>query len=321
LACTSKERIFEKGFFGLDTYITVKIVCAKKSLAEELQKKIISEAGRLQALFGAYDSTSPVWAANHRLAGVSEMNVPRELALLGREAQEIAKETDGAFDMTVGPIKWLWGFGITAEPRVPGQARIDSVLPLVDHALVEVDTSKALLRFLKKGVQIDLGGIAKGYAVQRFAGILSGGGIRDFLIDAGGEVYVSGTKPEGREWVLGVRNPRQKDQTLTVFPVKGPATLATSGDYERFFFQDGKRYHHLFDPKTGYPARGCISCTILAQDPVRADGLSTAVFVMGPDNGIDFVNRLEGVEAIMVLENADGSLSFRASDGWANSVQ
>jgi len=162
-------------------------------------------------------------------------------------------------------------------------------------------------------LRLDLGAAAKGYAVDRMVAVLEKFGVAAGLIDAGGDIRYWGEKPDGRPWVFGVQHPRYPERYIEVEDL-GLAAIATSGDYEQYFEWEGKRYHHLLDPTTGYPARTCISATVWASTAMDADILSTAVFVLGPERGLELVAGLQGVEALVFFER-DGQLEYRSSAG------
>ncbi len=318
LFCSSKPRIQEITFFEMDTYVTVKLVVEQEKRAREAFNRIQAEAIRIQNVFSEYKPGSETHRINHRPAGTREMEIDSEVARLTARALEMARRTDGYFDITTGPLKWMWGFGTGLTNRVPSQSEIDSVLLFVGYQKVRVDTVSNRLFFDDPRVQIDLGGIAGGYAVARFARIALDCGIQNFLIDDGGDIYVRGRKPDGRKWVVGLRNPR-KEGILTQFELSDSMAIVTSGDYEQFFMDKGKRYHHLFNPFTGYPADSSISVTVFRRDPVEADVFSTSVFVMGPKRGLEFLDR-NGIDGLIIHE-AKGRSEYLFSRGLKGKVE
>ncbi len=279
----------------MDTYITVKLVTSQGK-AKAVFNQIETEATRLQKLLSAYETGSEVYRINHRPRAWRAMRIHPEVARLISLSLEMAKQTNGYFDITIAPVKWLWGFGTGLTNRVPGKSEIDSVLQFVGYNKIAVDTVSNRLIFNDPRVQIDLGGVSKGYALSRFERIAMEAGISNFLLDGGGDILVHGRKPGGGKWVVGLRHPR-KDGLVAQFDLADSAAVATSGDYERFFFHNGKRYHHLFNPFTGYPADSSISVTLVRRDPVEANAPSAGVFAMGPTKGLAFLNgnRIAGV--------------------------
>lgn len=250
---------------------------------------------------------SPLAEVNRR-AGGEPVPVPRELLEVVRRGLEIGELTGGAFDVTWAALWDLWEFPSTRSPgraRVPPARQIERRAALVDFRRVELDPEARTLRLSEAGMQIGLGGIAKGYALERSARALLRRGLESFLLVVGGQVYAAGPR-DGAPWRVGVRDPRGgPEETIATIPAVD-VSVSTSGDYERFFLLDGVRYHHILDPRTGRPARGLRSATVVAVDPVLADGLSTGIFVLGPDEGLDLAERLEEVEALLV--DADGEI-------------
>ena len=216
-----------------------------------------------------------------------------------------SKLGNGRFDITIGPLVSLWGIGKDAEGRVPPQDQIQKAVSLIGYDRLHINGSTVTLD--DPGMSIDLGGIAKGYAADEVAGILEENGVQYGLINLGGNVLAYGSKPDGSPWRIGVQNPNNpRGSFLGVLSVTGKAVV-TSGPYERFFIQDGKRYHHILDTATGYPVEnGVMSATIVAVQSIDADGLSTLVFSLGPEKGISLINTLDGVEALVIT--AEGKL-------------
>ena len=232
------------------------------------------------------------------------------IAVLMR-SQHFAALTDGAFDCTVGALTGLWNFPDAVAP--PTSAQIDSALALVGYERLEVAAQAQSFRIDRPGLRLDLGAAAKGYAVDQAVAAIQELGVEAGVIEAGGDIRYWGEKPDGRPWLFGVQHPRAPEQYIAVEDL-GLAAIATSGDYEQYFDWEGERYHHLLDPKTGYPARACISATVWSATALDADILSTAVFVLGPDQGLALVEGLTDVEGFIFFER-DGQLMHRASTG------
>ena len=232
------------------------------------------------------------------------------IAVLTR-SQHFAALTDGAFDCTVGALTDLWNFPDVVAP--PTSTQIDSALALVGYEGLEVAAQAQSFRINRPGLRLDLGAAAKGYAVDQAVAAMQELGVEAGVIEAGGDIRYWGEKPDGRPWLFGVQHPRAPEQYLAVEAL-GLAAIATSGDYEQYFDWEGERYHHLLDPKTGHPARTCISATVWAATALDADILSTTVFVLGPDQGLALVEGLPDVEGFIFFER-DGQLMHRASTG------
>jgi thiamine biosynthesis lipoprotein len=241
----------------------------------------------------------------NRSAGNDGVRVSPETVEVIKRAQEGSKLSDGAFDITVGPLVQLWR---KARERgmPPEMEEVKETLNLVNFTNLKTHYGgKVSLR--KKGMNIDLGGIAKGYAVDRAFELLKGLGYRNLVVNAGGDLRVGGSKPEG-PWSIGIQHPRDPEKIIARISLSDTA-VATSGDYEKFFIHQGKRYHHILNPKNGFPAKGCQSVTILHKEGITADALATAIFVLGPEKGYALCQKLEGVDCLIVDKEGDTTLS------------
>lgn len=280
--------------FMMDTYVTIYAVGPASITAPAIS----SALDRMQEIDTKYNSLnpeSPIYAFNHQGVPISDP----EIIDVVRLALQIARDSDGAFDITVAPLIELWGF-YDKTPRLPGEGEIKECLSKVGYQYLALNSST--LQKSKKDVQIELGGIAKGYAVSQAVRALKTEGVTSALIDAGGDVYALGKK--GRDlWKVGIRSPRG-DHILGYVEVEDLAVMG-SGDYERFFIKDGKRYHHIFNPKTGYPVEGVSGTTLIHPDPMVADAWNTAVFVLGPEKGLKQVEKISDMETIMVTTSGE----------------
>jgi FAD:protein FMN transferase len=207
----------------------------------------------------------------------------------------------GVFDITFHALGDLWRFGDAAQstPELPDAKTVAEKKKLVDYRKVKVDAAAHTVS-IANGMRIDLGGIAKGYAVDRAAAVLKAAGLTDFLAQAGGDLYGAGRKPDGSPWVSGIRDPRGKEGEFFATLELTDHAFSTAGDYARAFFVGGKRYHHIIDPRTGYPATACRSVTVWAADALTADAVDDAVFILGPENGLKLVESLPDVGAVIV---------------------
>lgn len=218
---------------------------------------------------------------------------------------DYSEKTKGRFDITIGPLVQLWGIG-TENERVPSKIEIIEALELVDYKELILDPDKKSVKLKRPNMAIDLGAIAKGYAADEAARILRNKGIKNAVIDLGGNIFALGKKPDGNPWRVGIQDPSDNRGKSFATVEVSDKTLVTSGPYERFFEKNGKRYHHILDPDNGYPVQnGLISTTIITSKSIDADSLSTAVFAMGLKEGMKFIENLEGVDAILVTENFD----------------
>lgn len=238
---------------------------------------------------------SELTALNAR-AGEGPVEVSAELARLVARALAVAELTDGAFDPTWHSVAHLWNF--RADPPVlPDGDELARALERVGWGRVRVDLDASTVE-LPQGTSLGLGGIAKGYGVDRAMAVLMERGVRHAVVDAGGDMKCLGQRL-GEPWEVAIKHPRAEDFVLAVLPVSNRCVV-TSGDYERYFELDGRRYHHILDPRTGRPAEGCMSATVVGPDAALADALGTAMCVLGPDRGLEIIERLPRTEALLV---------------------
>ena len=291
--------------FLMDTFVTIRAVGPN---ADQAIQAAFDEMRRIESLMSRHISTSDVSRINLG-AGGSPVKVERETFCIIEEAVRCAGLTKGAFDITIGPLMDVWGFG-TPDPAIPGPEEMEQARSLVGWELVELDSENITVRLPIQGMSIDLGGIAKGYAAEQGARVLKEYGIPHALIDAGGNIVAVGSHPDGEPWRIGIRSPRGEGVDDTIGPMLHVVNeaVATSGDYERFFIHDGKRYHHILHPETGMPVETVSGVTVMAKDSLHADMLSTAVFVLGPDEGMEFIETLDGVSAMIV--DSEGNTLF-----------
>jgi FAD:protein FMN transferase len=259
---------------------------------------VFTEFERLEGLLSVWREGSDVTRLN-AAAGAGPVPVSRETRDVLTAAAQVSAWTEGKFDVTFGALAEVWKFDHDQDNRVPSPAEIAERLPRVDYRAVSVDDGAGTATIARPDVRVHLGGIGKGYAVDRAVAMLRAAGLTDFMIQAGGDLYVAGTAG-GTPWRLGIQDPRGPAGSHFAAVELTDATFSTSGDYERFFEQDGVRYHHILDPDVGQPARGCRSVTIVARDALHADGLSTGVFILGPERGMALIERLPDVEGVIV---------------------
>lgn len=282
--------------------------------AEAAAEAVFEVFRRVDREMSEWKESSPLSEVNRR-AGGEPVAVPAELREVIRRGLEIGELTGGAFDVTWAALWGLWDFRAPSQggsPEVPAAEEIARRVRLVDYRRVEIDPEAGTVRLPEAGMMVGLGGIAKGYALERSAAALRERGLESFLLVTGGQVYAAGSRSEGgsgagedRPWRVGVRDPRGGPEDLFARLELADASASTSGDYERYFVRDGIRYHHILDPRTGRPARGLRSATVIAADPVLADALSTGIFVLGPEEGLALAERLEGVEAVLVDDGGE----------------
>ena len=289
--------------FAMDTYMTVKAYGFNGDAAVDAA---VDEINRLDALLSTGKKDSEIGQINANNGG----QLSEDGAVLMERSLELYKSTNGAFDVAIYPVMKAWGF-IDGNYQVPDTDALKATLELVDPSLIDYDKETSTVSFKKDGVQIDLGGIAKGYTSSRIMDIYKEKGVTSGLVNLGGNAQVFGTKPDGSLWRVAVQSPDSEDEYLGVLETKDKAII-TSGGYERYFEKDGVTYHHIIDPSTGYPAdNGLISVTIVSADGTLADGLSTSLFVMGKDKAIDYW-RAHSDEFDMILLTDDEKLYVSA---------
>ena len=265
------------------------------------------EFDRLDALLSVWKEGSDVLRLNAK-AGLGPVAVSGDTIIVLKQAVQASEWTAGKFDVTFGALSDVWKFDHDQDNRIPTPAEIAARLPFVDYRAIVLDEAAGTAELKRAGVRVHLGGIGKGYAVDRVVAMLRARGLRDFMVQSGGDMYVGGHKGN-LPWRLGVRDPRGPADRVFATLELSDATFSTSGDYERFFMKDGVRYHHLLDPDVGQPARGARSVTIVAASATVADVLSTGVFVSGPDAGMALIERLPDVEGVIVTSKNEVLIS------------
>ncbi len=306
---TRKPRVLKRTQFIMGTVVEITLVAHENRLTDEAFKGAFEELRRIEALMSRWIAGSDVSRVN-RNAGIEPVTVNEDLLAVIRVALETSALSEGAFDVTVGRLVTLWG-QCRKEDRIPSKEEVEGALRLVGYQNLEMDEERGSLFLRKAGMEIVPGGIAKGYGVDRAFDFLLARGFRDLIVNAGGDLRVGGSR-FGAPWKVGIQNPRDDSKLLATLEVNDSA-LATSGDYERFFVKDGVRYHHILDPFSGFPAGKCQSVTVLSSEGVWADALATAVLVMGPEKGMDLIERLPRTEAVIV--DREGSVSISSGLG------
>jgi len=279
---------------------------ADEAKAIETFERVFAEFDRLENLLSVWKDGSDVVRMNNN-AGITPVAVSDDTINVLREAAEGSVLTRGKFDITFAALSDLWRFDHDQDNLVPDRQLIETRLTLIDYRAVQIDGTARSAFINRPNMRVHLGGIGKGYAVDRAVALLREGGFADFMIQSGGDLYVAGSNG-GAPWKLGIADPRGTHEPFATLQITN-RTFSTSGDYERFFMKDGKRYHHLIDPDFGEPASGCRSVTIVADRAVLADVLSTGVFILGPDEGMKLVEQLPGVEGVIVTADNEVLIS------------
>ncbi len=258
---------------------------------------VMEEMRRIDRTMSTYKEDSDVSLIN-RNAAQKPVTISAELLELIARSLQMSELTDGAFDITYASAGQLYDFRRKIKPS---QEALAKALPTINYHHIRLDRKQSSIKFLRAGVRIDLGGIAKGHAVDRCIALLQARGIKQAIVSAGGDSRIIGDHG-GRPWIVGIRDPRQEGKVVAALPLSD-AAVSTSGDYERYFEANGVRYHHIINPKSGRPVNGVRSVTVVGSDSTTMDALSTSVFVMGVQKGMALVERLADVEAVIVDEN------------------
>lgn len=313
LHCAPRDNIqpYERTKLLMDTFVQISIFDQNRTV-EELEHAMKSAFGRIKEIehiTNNYSDSSEISIIN-RDAGEKEIALNSVMYELILASDRINKLSHGAFDITTESAKRLWNFS-NDNPRIPGDSLLYKQLQWVGMKHIRLEDRS--IKFASHNVKIDLGAIAKGYAIDQAIDVLVENGITDAMVNAGGDLRAICSDLTAGKRNIWIRHPRNSEKLFGSFKMDD-GSVATSGDYERYFVYDSVWYHHILDPATGYPAQKCVSVTIKAPTATEADGLATAVFVLGPDRGLELVESLPDVEGIIIFEN-DGKLDWKASSG------
>jgi FAD:protein FMN transferase len=306
--CTGdgSDRLHKESRLLMGTLVEVTAVGPRDKAAAAIQAAL-DEIKRVEDLTSFHKPSA--LARLNEAAGTGAVVVDPELFTLVERSLKIARDTNGAFDPTIGPLTRLWHFS-AGEPRLPDPSEIAEALGKLGWEKIKLDPHSHAVLLTEPGMAIDLGAFAKGYALERARDRIKERGISSALVNIGGDIMAMGEKEPGKPWRVGIQDPRNPTSMVAVVAAKDRAVI-TSGDYERFFVKEGKRYHHILDPKTGYPAESLQSATILADDPSTTQPMGTALFVLGVQEGLKYVESKPGLEALLI----DSSGTVRLSRG------
>jgi thiamine biosynthesis lipoprotein len=276
----------------MGTRISIELWHKNESLAKECSDKIFAEMHRLDAMMSPFQSDSEISFINNN-ASTETIEVSDEIAEIIDRSLYFSNISGGAFDITFASIGYKYDY---RKKLKPSDQLIESSLPSIDYRHINLNNNA--LHFDDTGVRIDLGGIAKGYAVDRAIQIAKQCGINEALISAGGDSKMLGKK-QGKPWIIGIQHPRKNNEMALVLPLSDTA-ISTSGDYQRFFIRDGQRIHHIINPSTGKSANATWSATVMGPDAITTDALSTTIFVLGAIKGIALIETLEDIDAVII---------------------
>ncbi|CAB1061117.1 FAD:protein FMN transferase (EC @ FAD:protein FMN transferase (EC, NqrBC-associated [Olavius sp. associated proteobacterium Delta 1] len=295
----------------MGTTYHVNVVAGNFQSIAGLKETIDARLVEINGSMSTYQRDSEISRFNDMKQAGQAFEISADFLQVMMTAKTIFELSEGAWDGTVNPLVELWGFGRAGPKRAPPpKQEIAALLNNIGFENIEISQNASLLK-KRRSLTLDLSSIAKGYGVDQVADIVHQAGFTDYLVEIGGEIFASGKRQDGNMWRIGINRPRQDaafDEVYKVVDLYNKA-FATSGDYRNFYEVEGVRYSHIIDPRTGYPvSNGVVSVSIIADNCTLADGLATAVMVMGTEKGLDLINRLEGVEGLIIIEKPNGSL-------------
>lgn len=304
--------------YVMGTILEISVYHAPKRLANIAINSAFREVRRLDDIMSHYKKNSLLSEINHE-SGKKWVKVNKDLFELLKTSIKFSELTDGAFDITIAPLMDFWSF-VQKSRKAPILKKIKELLPLVGYKNILLNSNQHLVFLKKPKMKLDLGGIAKGYAISKVVEILNKNKIKGAKIDFGQSLYLLGASPNGKKWRIAVKNPLNKDEFLFEFRVKNMA-VSTSGGYERFFIISGKKYSHILNPQNGLLINWRQSATVISPDPVTADALSTALSVMPPEKGLLLVHSLKRTQAIITRDDKTDKLNIFLSRGLRNRVK
>ncbi|MGR3218665.1 MAG: FAD:protein FMN transferase [Candidatus Anammoxibacter sp.] len=323
-------KLHKKTVYTMGSLMDISIYEKDDEKVNRVIEMAFDEVKRLDKLMSNYKRDSELSRINmEAVNGYTACD--SELLDLIEQSIQYSRKTNGAFDITVYPLVNLWGFYGNSVGKItgymPNESELQAILPAVSYKnikilhIVSTDSKEGSLSFKNKKTQIDLGAIGKGYAVDKVVEVFRNEGIKSALVNFSGNIYALGVPPERESWAIGLKDPFDAgNDVMGSFKIRDKA-VATSGDYERFFVRDNIKYSHIIDPRTGRPVSGMLSVTIVCETATMADALSTGVFVLGHEKGIELIERLDGVEGIIIFENRESKISIKISTGFKDILE
>lgn len=290
------DAVVKRAQLHMGTIVTVTAVGPSKDVAHDAVVRAFREIHRLEELWSGWIPSSEVSRVN-AAAGRQTISVSKETMTLLQAAGEVARLTEGKFSIAVGPAVGMWS--VADKETVPSDADLERVSPLTVPSNIHLDPDKGTVYLSRVGMSLDIGGIGKGYAADLAVEAMRRAGATAGVVALSGDIKTFGRLPGGQPFPFGIRHPRREGEILVFVDLQDQA-ISTAGDYERYFERDGVRYHHILDPATLKPARECQSVSVIAREGVLADGLDTGIFVLGPERGMQVIEALEDVEAVIV---------------------
>lgn len=288
--------VVKRAQMHMGTLVSITAVASDKETGRKAIQAGFDEIKRLERMLSTWVASSELSQVNAE-AGRHPVRVSRETFEIVAKSLEVARLTDGGFNIAVGPAVELWS--VTERQFVPNNRELEELKDLVDWTSIQLNPDERSIFLSRRGMKIDVGGIGKGYAADRAAMEMKRTGAQGGIVALAGDIKAFGALPNAEGFPVGIKHPRQEGALIAEIDLRDEA-ISTAGDYERFFERDGIRYHHILDPKTLQPARTCQSVTVIGREGTLVDGLDTGIFVLGPERGMALVERLPGVEAVIV---------------------
>ncbi len=308
---TKNEKVSKTEIF-MGTAVTVTLYNGE---SEEILDKAFDKVSEIENLVSANDKGTEINDLNEN-AGIKPVKLSNTSYYIIEKALEYSELSEGGYDLTIGPLVKLWSIGLPEE-KVPSKEEIDKTIKKIDYSKVELNETTKEVFLKEEGMSIDLGSIAKGYTADEIVKLLKEEGVEQAIIDLGGNIYAMGLKNNESDWVIGIQNPFDNRGSIVGSVSIHDKSVVTSGIYERFIEKDGVKYHHIINPKTGYPYESEIAgVTIVSEKSIDSDALSTLVFTKGIKEGIEFVENIEGVDAIFVTNNKEVHLTSGIKDNF-----
>lgn len=299
---TKKEKlqVYQRTVKLMGSRFDITVTANDENLGNQHIDDAIAEITRIEKLISSWDTGSQTSLINQN-AGKAPVEVDEELVTLIQRSIKISELTQGAFDITYASMDRIWKFDGSIT-QMPDSSEVKKSVEKVGYENIVIDEDERTVFLKHKGIKIGFGAIGKGYAADMAKKLLVNKGVHSGIINASGDLSAWGSQPDGLDWMVAIVNPLNKSKVFSWLPVADQAVV-TSGNYEKYINLDGKLYTHIIDPRTGYPSHGIISASIFTKNAELADALATAVFVMGVDTGLDFINQLKGVECVLIDEN------------------
>jgi len=301
----SSPYLVKRGQMHMGTLVFLTAVAPDERVTHDAVQKGFAEIHRLEEILSTWIPESELSRVNAG-AGRTAIAVSPETMEVFAKSIEMDRLTEGGFNIAIGPAVEAWN--VSREGRIPTQAELDAVRPLLHLENLQLDKESRTVFLLKPGMRVDIGGIGKGYAADLAAHVMQQAGATAGVVAISGDIKTFGRMPDGERFVFGIQHPRKEGALLGQLELEDEA-VSTAGDYQRYFMKDGIRYHHILDPQTLQPARASQSVTVVAKEGVLADGLDTGIFVMGPEKGMALIESLDGVEGVIVGEDGEVYIS------------